>query len=111
MKKKINLRPFAPKGLLTESQTEQLKAWWNGEKRMVSTRELAKQVGVSRQKLYNSFEENPERPFDELKLSVVNRFIALYNEDIQKAKKEKEEAEETKSSKKLAEELIKKVGD
>lgn len=111
MKKKLNLRPFAPNGLLTETQTEQLKAWWNGEKRVISTRKLAEEIGVSRPKLYKSFTENPERPFDELKLSIVNKFIAIYNEDIQKAKKVKEEVKETKTSKKLAEELIKKVGD
>lgn len=116
MKKKLLLRPFAPNGLLTDTQTEQLKAWWNGEKRVVSTREIAKQVGVSRAKLYNSFSQNPDRPFDEMKLAIVNNLIQLYNVDIQQAKeleknKEKEEAKKTKSSVKRAEELIKKVGE
>lgn len=116
MKKKLVLRPFAPRGLLTDKQTEQLKAWWSGENRVVSTREIAKQVGVSRQKLYNSFAQNPDRPFDEMKLAIVNNLIQLYNVDIQQAKeleknKEKEEGKKTKSSLKRAEELIKKVGE
>lgn len=113
MKKKVALRPFAPNGLLTDTQTEQLKAWWNGEKRVISTRGIAKEVGVSRAKLYNSFAQNPDRPFDEMKLSIVNNLIQLYNVDIERAKeleKKETEVKETKSNLKRAEELIKKVG-
>lgn len=114
MKKKVILRPFAPKGLLSDTQTEQLKAWWSGEKRVVSTREIAKQVGVSRAKLHNSFSNNPDRPFDEMKLVTVNNLIQLYNTDIERAKeleKKNTKVKETKSSVKRAEELIKKVGE
>ncbi|EOH59432.1 hypothetical protein [Enterococcus faecalis] len=114
MKKKVILRPFAPKGLLSDTQTEQLKAWWHGEKRVVSTREIAKQVGVSRAKLHNSFLNNPDRPFDEMKLVTVNNLIQLYNTDIERAKeleKKNTKVKETKSSVKRAEELIKKVGE
>src|SRR5699024_1672673 len=107
---KVTLRPFAPKGLLSDAQTELLKTWFQGEERNINQRGIADAIGVSRNKLYNSFEKNPERPFDELSLGSVNKLIALYNEDIQEVKKErKKQAEETKSTKEKAEKLIKKV--
>ncbi|EPM6858997.1 hypothetical protein ACTPGW_002623 [Enterococcus faecalis] len=114
MKKKIVLRPFAPKGLLSDVQTAQLIEWWNNtEKRNVTTREIAEICGVSRAKLSNSFRDYPERPFDEMTLKVVNKFINLYNKDIQevKEKNREKEAVETVSSAKMAKKLIKKVSE
>lgn len=110
MTRKVAFRPFAPKGLLTEAQTDQLKRWIEGEKRTISIDAFTKEVGISKQSLYNAMRKNPDRPFDELKLFVVNNLIQVFNQDIQIAKKEIKEAKETKTSKKRAEELIKKVG-
>lgn len=111
MNKKITLRPFAPKGILTETQTKQLMAWYNGEKRNISHTEIGQKASVSRQKLYISFKRNPERPFDELKLSIVNKIIQLYNHDIENPKKDdsKEIEKELKTGLKKAKSLIKKV--
>lgn len=107
---KVRLRPFAPSGLLSEAQTKQLKAWFQGENRQINQRGIAEKIGVSRNKLYMSFDKNPERPFDELPLKTVNLLIELYNSDIQQAKEEQKKiAEETKSTKEKAEKLIKKV--
>ncbi|WP_132981490.1 hypothetical protein [Pediococcus pentosaceus] len=111
MSKRAVFRPFAPKGLLSEIQTDQLKRWINGEKRTVSIDFLTKEIGISKQSLYNVMKKNPDRPFDELKLGIVNNLIRLFNKDIQVAKQEIKEAKETKSSKKRAKELIKKVGE
>ena len=107
---KVSLRPFAPNGLLSEAQTKLLMAWFQGEGRQINQRGIAKEIGVSRNKLYTSFDKNPERPFDELPLKAVNLLIELYNSDIQKAKEEQKKiAEETKTTKEKAEQLIKKV--
>lgn len=111
MNKKITLRPFAPKGILTEAQTKQLMAWYGGEKRNISQVEICEKASVSRQKLYISFKQNPERPFDELKLSIVNKIIQLYNQDIENPKKDdsKEIEKELKKGLQKAKSLIKKV--
>lgn len=107
---KLRMRPFAPNGLLTDTQTKQLAAWFDGENRKINQRGIAEAIGVSRNKLYSSFGKNPERPFDELALKTVNKLIELYNHDIQESKKEqKDAAEETKTSKERAEKLINKV--
>lgn len=114
MAKNITLRPFAPKGLLTESQNKQLIEWWNNtEKRLVTTREIAQICGISRDTFYRAFKNKPERPFDELALKTVNKIIALYNKDIQEVKKLQQDAErkETTTSKEKAKMLIKKVGE
>src|SRR5699024_840088 len=98
---KVSLRPFAPNGLLSEAQTKLLMAWFQGEGRQINQRGIAKEIGVSRNKLYTSFDKNPERPFDELPLKAVNLLIELYNSDIQKEKEEKKKiTEETKKKKK-----------
>lgn len=108
---KIRLRPFAPNGLLSAAQTKQLKSWFQGENRNINQRGISDVIGVSRNKLYMSFDKNPERPFDELPLKTVNKLIELYNTDIQQVKEEeKKVAEETKTTKERAEKLIKKVG-
>jgi len=108
---KIRIRPFAPNGLLSKTQTKQLEAWFQGESRKINHRGISDAIGVSRNKLYMSFEKNPERPFDELSLKTVNKLIELYNRDIQTVKEEQVEvAEETKTTKERAEKLIKKVG-
>lgn len=108
---KVRLRPFAPNGLLSDAQTKQLKAWFQGENRKINQRGIAEAIGVSRNKLYSSLEKNPNRPFDELPLKTVNKLIELYNSDIQEVKEErKKEAKETKTTKERAEKLIKKVG-
>jgi len=110
--KKVTLRPFAPNGLLTDTQTAQLKAWWSGEKRSISTREIVSILKISRQKIYDSLKKNPERPFDELKLKTLNVLIQIYNKDIQSFKEEQQiEVKESKTNKKRASELIKKVGE
>src|SRR5699024_3593575 len=107
---KVRLRPFAPNGLLSEAQTKQLVSWFQGENRQINQRGIAKEIGVSRNKLYTSFDKNPERPFDELPLKTVNLLIELYNSDIQKAKEEQKKiAKETKTTKEKAEQLTKKV--
>ncbi|HLQ96354.1 MAG TPA: hypothetical protein VK108_08205 [Pseudogracilibacillus sp.] len=109
---KIDFRPFAPNGLLTDNQTRTLTAWFEGEKRNINQRGIAEAIGVSRNKLYSAFEKNADRPFDELPLKAVNKIIELYNEDIQQFKEQqKREAEETKTTKEKAEKLIKKVGE
>lgn len=108
----IRLRPFAPNGLLTENQTKMLTKWFQGDERNINQRGIAEAIGISRNKLYSSFDKNPDRPFDELQLKTVNKFIELYNEDIQQVKEQRQkEVEETKSTKKKAEQLIKKVGE
>lgn len=107
---KVTLRPFAPNGLLSDAQSKLLKTWFQGAERNINQRGIAEAIGVSRNKLYNSFEKNPERPFDELSLGSVNKLIALYNKDIKEVKEErKKEAEETETTKEKAEKLIKKV--
>lgn len=108
---KIRLRPFAPNGLLSETQTNQLKSWFQGENRKINQRGIAGEINVSRNKLYMSFDKNPDRPFDELPLKTVNKLIELYNRDIEEFRKEeKKAAEETKTTKERAEKLINKVG-
>lgn len=109
---KLQIRPFAPNGLLTDHQTKLLKAWFAGEERYINQRGISETIGVSRNKIYNSFEKNPDRPFDELQLKAVNKLVELYNEDIKQFKEQRKvEAEETKSTKKKAEQLINKVGE
>lgn len=108
MSKKIRMRPFAPNGLLTDSQTEQLKAWYQGENRKMNQRSVADETGINRMTFRSCFEKNPERPFDELVLKKVNKLIEVYNRDIQQ-KDEDEQVEETKKAEDLAKDLIKKV--
>ena len=109
MTKKIRMRAFAPNGLLTDVQTEQLKAWYQGENRKMSQRAVAEETGINRMTLRSSFEKNPERPFDEIILKKVNKFIEVYNKDIQQKDEEDEEVVETKKAEDLANDLIKKV--
>lgn len=107
---KIRLRPFAPKGLLTKTQSKQLTAWYEGENRIVSQREIAEVIDITPKTLRKMFKDNPERPFDNFKLKTLNSFIELYNKDIQEFKElQKNEVKETRSSLKLAEKLIDKV--
>src|SRR5699024_7695989 len=107
---KVSLRPFAPNGLLSEAQTKLLMAWFQGEGRQINQRGIAKEIGVSRNKLYTSFDKNPERPFDELPLKAVNLLIELYNSDIQKAKEEKKKSdEETKKKNEKRKKMKKKM--
>lgn len=110
MAKKIRMRPFAPNGLLTDVQTEQLKAWYqDGENRKISQRAVAEATGINRMTLRSSFEKNPDRPFDEIVLKKVNKLIEVYNEDIQRKDEEDEKVEKTKKNKDLAKQLIEKV--
>ncbi|MCT0449977.1 hypothetical protein [Lactococcus lactis] len=116
MEKTPKLRPFAPNGLLSDSQTKQIVAWWNGEKRVVTTREISKIVKVSRGKLTDIFQPDNERPLDDLKLGAVNRLIALYNQDIVEAQKQEKQnkakdkiVEALATDKERAQKLIDKV--
>ncbi|STE38054.1 hypothetical protein [Enterococcus mundtii] len=110
----VRMRPFAPKGLLTQAQNKQLLAWYEGENRVIYQKTIAEHIGMTPKTLRKMFQEDPERPFDNFKLKALNRFIALYNEDIQKykeleAEKGKEKGKGTTTSLKLAEKLIDKV--
>lgn len=108
---KNTLRPFAPKGLLTNNQTNQLKRWFDGENRVINQRDLAEKIGISRNKLYQSFKKNPDRPFDELQLKNLNKLISIYNEDILLEKEVEESTDRvTDKAQRLAINLIKKVG-
>ncbi|MBC2173995.1 hypothetical protein [Listeria booriae] len=113
MSKKIRPRPFAPNGLLTENQSRQLVAWYEGDERLCNQREISQIIGVSRMKLHTTFAENPERPFDELKLKNVNKLIELYNQDLEKQKEKlvviEETKKETKKTINRAKKLIQKV--
>lgn len=113
MAAQIRMRCFASNGLLTKNQTKMLMAWFEGTNRTINQRIIADKVGVSRNKLYNAFKDNPERPFDELKLKHLEALIKLYNEDITREKeipvKKEVKAKETAEMKKNAQMLIDKV--
>lgn len=109
-----SFRQMATNGLLTDKQSETLVTWFNSKKRIINQRDLADKIGVSRNKIYNSFKHDPKRPFDEIKLGIVNRFIAAYNEDIEliKAQSKNDEdlpAKKSKVAKKRVNDLISKV--
>ncbi|WP_260480316.1 helix-turn-helix domain-containing protein [Listeria booriae] len=109
----VKMRAFAPNGLLTDNQNQMLKRWieGEGENRKINQRELAQVIGISRGKMYNSFEKNPDRPFDEFNLKTVNKLIQLFNTDIQEPKKEKGKTPVKRDgkAKEKANQLIKKV--
>lgn len=113
---KNNLETFAPNGLLSDVQTEKLKAWFiEGSCRTISQETVASRIGTSRRTLYSVVKKSPERPFDKLSLETVNKLIAVYNEDVEKAKEERRQEakrEKTeKTEKEKAQALIKKVSD
>lgn len=107
---KIRLRPFLPKGLLSSSQSKQLVTWYEGKNRTVTKQDIAKIIDMNRKTLRKMFIDNPERPFDNFKMKHLNKFIKLYNEDIQRYKELKQqEVQETQISKELVQKLIDKV--
>lgn len=110
----VRMRPFAPKGFLTDLQNKQLILWYQGENRLTSQKMIAEKIGMTPKTLRKMFQEAPDRPFDNFKLKSLNLFIMLYNEDIQKYKeleseKENEKKDNSIKSIRLAKKLIEKV--
>lgn len=115
--KKIEMKPFAPKGFLTELQNERLKLWildTKGELRTISLEELSKELGMARSNIYKIMKKNPNRPFDDFKLGAVNKLVATYNKDLQETKTKIKKETETnvkkfQQKKERVEKLIKRV--
>ncbi|KRM94720.1 hypothetical protein FC56_GL001091 [Lentilactobacillus senioris DSM 24302 = JCM 17472] len=111
---KVKYYKIAPNGLLSDKQTKLLKSWIGSKDRHINQRDLVEAIGISRNKLYQSFEQNPERPFDELKLKTLNKLLDVYNADILLPKDESTKAgklskKQTKVAKKRINDLISKV--